>query len=160
MKHELVIYPNPVLKQVCEKVKLPLSKEDKELLDEMYQFVKDPANNAVGLSAPQFGVTKRMFVIRIKFCQEVFNVKMVNPIIMVTSYKPFYVNEGESCLSEPGENVKVSRASKIVLMGYDAIVGKNVRIPLSGFWAAVAQHELDHLNGILLHDHKEKEETK
>lgn len=157
MERKLIIYPDPILKVECEKVSLPLSQEDKELLDDMYAFVKDPNNNAVGLAAPQFGVTKRMFVARVKFCNEVFNVKMVNPAIIPVSSKKYFVPDGESCLSEPGEKVLVPRHNEIILMGYDAITNKNIRLRLRGFSAAVVQHELDHLDGILLHDHKETE---
>ena len=155
MERELVIYPNPILEKECEKVSLPLSQENKELLDDMYKFVKDPENNAVGLAAPQFGVAKRMFVARVKFCNEVFNVKMVNPVIMPISGKKYFVPDGESCLSEPGEKVLVPRYNEVILVGYNAITGKSERLRLRGFTAAVVQHELDHLNGILLHDHKE-----
>ena len=155
MERELVIYPNPILKVECEKVPLPLSEEDKELLNDMYTFVKDPSNNACGLAAPQFGVSKRMFVARVKFCNEVFNVKMVNPAIIPVSSKKYFVPDGESCLSEPGEKVLVPRYNEVILVGYNAITGKNERLRLRGFTAAVVQHELDHLNGILLHDYKE-----
>lgn len=158
MERKLIIYPDPILKVECEKVKLPLSEEDKELLNDMYTFVKDPSNNACGLAAPQFGVSKRMFVARVKFCNEVFNVKMVNPVIMPVSGKKYFVPDGESCLSEPEEGkVLVPRHNEIILMGYDAITNKNIRLRLRGFTAAVVQHELDHLDGILLHDYKETE---
>lgn len=154
-RNDLIIYPNPILKQECEKVSLPLSKQDNDLLNEMYAFVKDPENGACGLAAPQVGVCKRMFVARVKFCNEVFNVKMVNPAIIPVSSKKYFVPDGESCLSEPGEKVLVPRYNEVILVGYNAITGKNDRLRLRGFTAAVVQHEIDHLNGILLHDHKE-----
>jgi len=155
MERELRIYPDEILRAKCSEVSLPLSQEEKELLDDMYKFVKDPTNEACGLAAPQFGVSKRMFVARVKFLNEVFNVKMVNPVIMPVSGKKYFVPDGESCLSEPEEEkVLVPRYNEIILMGYDAITNKKTRLRLRGFTAAVVQHELDHLNGILLCDYK------
>ena len=46
---EVIKYPNPVLREVSEPVKLPLSKEDKELLDKMFKYVKEHQDEAVGL---------------------------------------------------------------------------------------------------------------
>ena len=154
--YKLVIYPDKVLTKKCEPVKLPLSEEDQELLDAMYNFVKDPENHAVGLAAPQFGVNKRMFVIRHKRLDgSMFNVKLVNPKIIKNTAKTYIVEDGESCLSEPGLTLKVERCKSITLIGYDAITKKNVYIPLNNYLAAVAQHEYDHLEGILLTTRKE-----
>ena len=154
MKHELVLYPAEVLKQPCKEVTLPLSQEDKDLLDEMYNYIKDPENHALGLAAPQFGVSKRMLVIRLNYSDYKLFLKLVNPRIVYQDKTPYFVLDGESCLSEPGITVNVPRAKKILLMGYDAITNKQVTLRLEKFAAAVAQHEVDHLNGILLHDYK------
>lgn len=160
MKHELVIYPNPILKKECEKVSFPLSKEDRELLDEMYDFVKDPKNEAVGLAAPQFGVSKCMFVIRHKDTNGKvdFQVKMVNPTVLpdAGARKTYCVQGGEGCLSEPGKRVAVNRYNKVMLMGYDAITNRFVKYKLTGFLAAAVQHEQDHLRGKLLVDYETK----
>lgn len=161
MKHELIIYPNPILKKECEKVKFPLSKEDRELLDEMYNFVKNPDNGAVGLAAPQFGVSKNMFVVRHKNASTGkidFQVKMVNPTVMPDfgAKRTYCVEGGEGCLSEPGKHVAVNRYNKVILMGYDAITNKFVKFKLTGFLSAVAQHEQDHLRGKLLSDYESK----
>ena len=157
MKHELVLYPAPVLKTVCEEVKLPLSKEDKDLLDEMYNYIKDPENHALGLAAPQFGVTKRMIVIRLIYTDYKLCLKLVNPRIIIQDKTPYFVKDGESCLSEPDLTVNVPRAKAILLMGYDVISNKQITLRLDKFPAAVVQHEVDHLNGILLHDYIEGE---
>ena len=158
-KYDLVIYPNEVLSKKCEDVKLPLSKEDEELLNAMYDFVKNH-ETAVGLAAPQFGVNKRMLVIRYKYPNgQVFNCKMVNPRILTQGQgrDVYVVVGGESCLSEPDLRVEVIRKKHVVLMGYDVIAGGNVYYPLHNFVAAIAQHEVDHLNGILLHNYIKEE---
>ena len=155
MKYELIEYPNPILETVCEEVKLPLSKEDENLLNQMYEYIKTHPT-AVGLAAPQFGVAKRMIVIRHKdYMGNVFNCKMVNPKIVVKGNKNYFVPEGEKCLSEPDFQIEVKRHKDILLIGYDTIKKANVTYPLSNFRAAIAQHEVDHLNGILLHTYKE-----
>lgn len=158
MSHELVKYPNEILTTKCEEVKLPLSKEDRDLLDEMYNYVKVPENAAIGLAAPQFGVAKRMFVIRIGYKDVKLYLKMVNPRIVIQDKTTYMISDGEACLSEPGLNVMVPRAKKILLMGYDAISNKNITLHLEKFAAAVVQHEFDHLEGKLLHDYQ-KENT-
>lgn len=156
MKNVLT-YPNPILNQKCEEVKLPLSKEDAELLKEMYAFVKDPANHAVGLAAPQVGVLKRMFVVFNKHADgTVLNLKMVNPRIIKNTTEVYNVPGGEGCLSEPDTQVIVNRCKVITLIGYEAISGKTIALKFKGYEAAVIQHELDHLNGKLLHDYQKE----
>lgn len=166
----ILTYPNELLNQKAQPVTMPLSAEDKKLLDEMFAFVKesqkpvkpgeklkpgDPRNNpAVGLAAPQVGVLKRMFVIRINLSNLKLLLKMVNPKIIITDKKPYFVPHGEGCLSEPDIQVMVPRAKRILLTGFDAISNKVINVTLEGYAAAVVQHEVDHLNGILLHDHQ------
>lgn len=159
MEYKLVTYPNPILEQKCEEVKLPLSSEDEELLNQMYNYLKNTPT-AVGLAAPQFGVAKRLIVIRHKDPDtgNVFCCKMVNPkIAYVGSSKPYYVPEGEGCLSEPDIKVKVKRHKEILLSGYDTITKSMKTYKLFYFRAAIAQHEVDHLNGILLHSYEKKD---
>ncbi len=169
----ILTYPNQILNQKAQEVKLPLSEEDKTLLNEMFNFVKesqkpvgeneklepgDPHNNpAVGLAAPQVGVLKRMFVVRINLSNLKLLLKMVNPKIIITDKKPYFVPHGEGCLSEPDIQVMVPRAKRILLTGFDAISNKVINVTLEGYAAAVVQHEVDHLNGVLLHDYQKEE---
>ncbi len=154
---EIIKYPNPLLETKCEQVTLPLSKEDEKILDELYETLKNTPNS-VGLAAPQIGVTKRMFVIRkVIDGKVVFNCKMVNPIIIPKGTKTYKVPGGEGCLSEPGIYVEVVRKKSVLLTGYDAIQKKKVMYMLNDFLAAVAQHELDHLNGICLQSKGDKQ---
>lgn len=157
MEHKLVVAPNPILKEKCVRVKLPLSKEDKDLINEMYAFVKDPNKNAVGLAAPQFGETKRMFVIRYSDGKgHTAAIKAVNPFIIPQGKKNFHLDNGEGCLSEPNKKVVVNRYKNIVLSYVDADSGKNVTVRLGSVLAVIAQHEMDHLNGVLLEDYESK----
>lgn len=153
--NNVLIYPNELLNEVAQSVQMPLSAEDKKLLDEMFNFVKDPANEAVGLAAPQVGVLKRMFVVRINFSNFKLSLKMVNPKVIVKDRTHYFVQGGEGCLSEPDVKVMVPRAKRIFLMGFDAVSNKMINLTLEGYAAAVVQHEYDHLEGKLLHDYQE-----
>ena len=131
-------------------VPLPLSAEDKKLLDEMYAWVRDHKDEAVGLSAVQVGIPKRMCAIRSSHDGHIFNYKLVNPKIIMRGPKSFVHHEG--CLSVLGDGVDIRRFESVTVTGYDAITNKNVLIKASGFEAAILQHELDHMDGILITD--------
>lgn len=154
---EIIKVPDPVLHEKCSQVSLPLSTEDSKTLNALYSYVKENSDKAVGLAAPQIGVSKRMFAIYYKYKiagkDVLLNLKMVNPeVIPCYKNRHYYVPGGEGCLSEPGVHVSVKRYERVILRGYDDISKKFVNINLSMFPAAIAQHEMDHLNGILLED--------
>lgn len=152
---EIIKEPNEILHQKSESVKLPLSAEDKALLDEMYSYVKVNSDIAAGLSAVQVGVLKRMCVIRTILGTTMHNYKLVNPKIVSHSSKKYYLEEG--CLSVDEEHHElVGRYDEIIVIGYDAIQNKNVTIHTSGWLSRVLQHEIDHMDGILYTDRLEK----
>ena len=145
--NNIVTVPNPILHEVSEPVKLPLSKEDKQLLDEMYAYVKDPDSGAIGLSAVQVSVLKRMCAIII----DNQRYKLVNPRIIKRSKEVTYHSEG--CLSVPQEiDEPVKRYESVSVMAYDAIQNKNIIINAYGLLARCLQHEIDHMDGILFTD--------
>ena len=149
---DILIKPNPILKQVSEPVKLPLSKEDKAILDEMYSWLKENTDKAIGLAAVQIGILKRMCVIKIK---DAGNYKLVNPKIVKHSQNCTHIPEG--CLSVKEEiNDPVKRYATVMVVGYDAITNKNVTINASGLLARCLQHEIDHMDGIEFTDRIEK----
>jgi peptide deformylase len=129
---------------MCE----PVERFDSELRDlvhEMLDLMRE--NKGIGLAAPQAGVRKRLFVCEIEgqaLC-------LVNPKLKQAKGQSEMV---EGCLSLPGVQVSVTRNNKLVLRGYD-LKGRRRRHQMSGIWARVAQHELDHLNGVLICDHGE-----
>ena len=87
---EIIKYPNSKLREISKPVKLPLSAEDRQTLDEMYAYIKDPANGAVGLSAIQIGIAKRMCAIRI-VGDKTIGYKLANPKIIRHSSKQTFV---------------------------------------------------------------------
>ena len=152
---KIITAPNPILKTKCQEVSFPLTEEDKKLLDNMFEYVKQHSKDAVGLSAPQVGVAKRMFVIyRTNSNGTVTQFKMVNPIVIpCKKQQHYYVLGGEGCLSEPNIKVSVKRYRNVLLCGFDTIRNKKIQITLTDFDAAIAQHEYDHLEGKLLEDY-------
>jgi len=147
----IIKFPDERLREVSMSVKLPLSKEDKTLLDEMYSWVKEHNDEAVGLSAIQVGVAKRMCAIRITG-DKTIGYKLVNPKVVRHSAKK--LGRPEGCLSVPEDHDEpIPRWESIIVMAFDAIQNKNIIINASGWEARVLQHEIDHMDGILYIDY-------
>lgn len=138
----LRIYPDSVLRQVCE----PVERFDRwlaDVLDEMLVLMR--ANNGIGLAGPQAGITQRLFVSEINEQ----TICLVNPVITSRTGQAEMV---EGCLSLPGIQVNVGRNQVIEVQGYDP-QGRKRKHRLQGLWARVMQHEIDHLDGVLISDH-------
>ena len=104
--------------------------------------------NGVALSAPQVGMSLRMFVIHPDVARGEIDRVVINPTWRPLSIK-FQVNEG--CISFPLLSLKKRRHSKISVT-YSTITGeKRVRV-VEGLLAQIVQHETEHLDGILLTD--------
>lgn len=145
--NEIVKYPNETLREISKEVSLPLSEEDKTLLNEMYRYVKN-SDNAVGLSAIQVGVPKRLCAIKF----EGFAYKLANPKVISHSQEKDFMPEG--CLSVDEEHKEViGRYKSIKVMGYDLITNKTVVITAVGYMARILQHEIDHMDGKLFIDY-------
>ena len=100
----------------------------------------------LGLSAPQIGVFRRVFVARIKRKVKAF----VNPKILKFSQKEITYLEG--CFSVPDLYGHVARPAGIDLEAQDK-QGKKSRGRYKGLPARIIQHEIDHLDGVLFTDH-------
>ena len=107
--------------------------------------------NGIGLAAPQVGVNLRVIVIQTivtgKLSAPVQ--EMINPVI--TSYSSEDVEIEEGCLSIPGEYLKIKRPHRIHVKFQD-LSGKYKKWNLKGLEARVVQHEIDHLDGVLMTD--------
>jgi peptide deformylase len=148
MVREIVIWPDPILKQSAA----PVDRVDddvRRLLDDMADTMY--AADGVGLAAPQIGVSKQVIVIDTSPRQpEQKLVHLVNPRIVLAEGKLLYT---EGCLSIPGEAEEVERAAKVLVRALD-YHGKPFEIAAEGDLLAVAlQHELDHLLGTVFVDH-------
>ena len=147
MIREIVIWPDPVLKQVAT----PVERVDdavRRLLDDMAETMY--AADGVGLAAPQIAELQRVIVIDTSPRQEGQKlVHLVNPEIVATEGKTTYT---EGCLSIPGEAEEVERAARVRVRALDYF-GKPFELDADGLLAIAIQHETDHLNGTLFVDH-------
>ena len=109
--------------------------------------------NGIGLAAPQVGVNLRVIVMQTivtgKLSAPVQ--EMINPVI--TSYSSEEVEIEEGCLSIPGEYLMIKRPHKIHVKFQD-LSGKYKKWRLKGLEARIVQHEIDHLNGVLMTDYE------
>ena len=139
--HEIRQVGDPVLRTRCPEVTEidgALARLANDMITTMYEAP------GVGLAANQVGVQKRMFVYDI---QDGTGPKVViNPV--VTDHRDDWVYE-EGCLSVPGLSWEIIRPKQVHLRGLD-LDGNQVDIEADEILARCFQHELDHLDGVLL----------
>lgn len=134
---------NPILRRKAAKVP-EVTKALKKLIKDMYETVK--AEEGAGLAAPQVGQS-------LQLCLATMEGKMtvlINPAIVWRSNETQMEEEG--CLSLPDIQVAVTRPESITVKYMDEKGAAQER-KCSGFTARAVQHELDHLNGVLLVDY-------
>jgi peptide deformylase len=142
---EVLKFPHPVLRKKCEKVETvddEIKKIARDMAETMY------AENGIGLAAPQVGISKRIFVVDVD--EELLTV--INPEISVSGEKE---KMEEGCLCLPKVTVEIERLSRVHMEGID-IQGNKVTIDAEELLARAFQHEVDHLNGMLIIDHLSK----
>jgi peptide deformylase len=137
-------YPDPVLRMEAKPVE-EFDDELRRLVERMRGLMVEA--NGVGLAATQVGILRRLFVLSRGEEDEVLAV--VNPEIVRRSDETEVDDEG--CLSLQGVAIPVERAVSVRLEGVDER-GEAVAFELEGFPARTAQHELDHLDGVLILD--------
>jgi peptide deformylase len=109
----------------------------------------------VGLAAPQLGISQRVFVYRVG--REAPLVALVNPELEWASHDEETLEEG--CLSIPGVNVDIDRPIHVRVRARDE-EGEERLVEASGLEARVIQHEIDHLDGVLVLDRTSKEQRR
>lgn len=144
---EIKTYPDKVLREPAVLVN-NISEEIQQLIDDMIDTMY--AAPGIGLAAPQVGVSKRVIVIDIRHKEEIKIpvLAMINPEIVLSEGD---LNSEEGCLSIPGYTANVKRAENVTVQGLNR-KGKAIKIECSDLLAISLQHEIDHLNGILLID--------
>jgi peptide deformylase len=143
------VFGDPVLKTVASEVSDidgKLVTLAGEMLDAMY------AAPGVGLAAPQVGIQKKLFVFDLGDDPHT----IVNPVIKESRGEWVY---DEGCLSIPQLYVEIVRPKEILLAGRD-LDGNEIEIEADELMARVFQHELDHLNGVLMFDRLEGEQRR
>lgn len=163
-----IIFPNmailkiarmghPVLSRVAEPVEDPMAPEVRALVASMVETMIDA--NGAGLAAPQVYVPKRVVIFQAPperapkdideaeaFDHTVALTVLINPEIEILTTE---MEQGwEGCLSVPGLRGLVPRYTDIVYRGY-GLDGQPIERRARGFHARVAQHECDHLDGVL-----------
>ena len=139
--YKIRLFGDPVLRRVAEEItdidgKLALLAKD--MLETMY------AEPGMGLAAPQVGVQRRFFVYDVGEGPQ----ELVNPVIVESRGEWVYE---EGCLSVPGLSWDIARPKEIHITGYN-LEGNEVSIEADELTARLFQHEIDHLDGVLLLD--------
>ena len=138
---DVLTFPNSVLRKKCEKII--------EIDDEIITIARDMAetmyaSGGIGLAAPQVGIPKNLIVLDIGDGL----ITLINPEVTLV--------EGESkleegCLCLPKISVEVERNDNVQVKGID-LTGKPVSFDADDLLSRVFQHEIDHLNGMLIID--------
>ncbi len=103
----------------------------------------------VGLAAPQVGESLKLATVDISIGENPEELLiLINPVIVEADGGEL---DDEGCLSVPGYTLPIKRHNRLLLQ-FHTLEGKEVRQEFSGFKARVIQHEVDHLNGILILD--------
>ena len=145
-------WPDPVLKQRAQEVE-SFDEDLQRLVERMGRLMMDA--NGVGLAANQAGILRRVFVFRRG--EEMEPVAAVNPHIAESGRQ--LETDDEGCLSLQGVLIPVERPATVVLEAQD-VTGAPLRLELEGLDARVVQHELDHLDGVLIIDRTDDENRK
>jgi peptide deformylase len=140
---KLRIYPDPILQERAKKVKN--FSNIHHLVEKMLKAMVD--EEGLGLAANQIGVASQVLVGRSD--EEKSQIILVNPIIVNAKGEDVM---GEGCLSVPEVTVEIPRAEVLVVRGFDAD-GKEIEYKVKGLTARMIQHEIDHLNGVLILDY-------
>jgi peptide deformylase len=135
-------WPDPVLKMRAGEVEV-FDDDLRRLTERMASLMEDA--NGVGLAATQAGVVRRVFVFRREEQEDV--VAAVNPRIVDPSEERETDDEG--CLSLQRVLVPVERHVSLTLEAQD-VTGAPLRLQLTGLDSRVVQHEVDHLDGVLI----------
>lgn len=143
---EILKYPHPALKKRCKEVDR-IDGEVKKLIEDMTETMYQA--NGVGLAACQVGVPRRIIVVDVSpiDSQQSF-FAMINPEVITEEGE---IDHEEGCLSVPDCFEKLRRREKIRVRGISP-EGKEMEVAGEGILAIALQHEIDHINGILILD--------
>lgn len=145
---EILVVPNPVLKQVSQPVER-VDDDLRALMDDMLETMY--AAPGIGLAAIQIGVPKQVIVMDLAGPDEEKQPRyFVNPQILESSQDTQPYEEG--CLSVPEIYDEVERPAKVKLK-YLNYHGEEVIEEAEGLFAVCIQHEMDHLKGVLFIDY-------
>jgi len=149
---KVVKFGDPVLKSKASPV-AEFGPELRAEVDRMIAIMRD--GMGVGLAATQLGILRRMLVFQA--APDAEPAGLVNPTVEWLSEEVVLAEEG--CLSLPRVAMDVERPLHVRVGGYD-VEGERLTIEASGLEARVLQHEIDHLDGVLILDRAPREQRK
>jgi peptide deformylase len=150
MTLDIRMFGDPVLKTRASPVE-SFDGSLSNLAEDMLATMRE--HEGVGLAANQVGRLKRILVAALEEGEFV----LVNPVVEEAAETT--EKELEGCLSIPGIQVEVERPTAITVSGQDAS-GSPLKIEASGLLARILQHEIDHLDGVLILDRTDRESRK
>jgi len=143
---EILKYPHPILKKRSEVVS-QINEEVKKLIQDMRETMYQAGG--VGLAACQVGVPRRVIVLDVSPLDPQHSFfALINPEIISEEGE---IDHEEGCLSVPDCLEKVKRREKVCVRGLSP-EGRNIEIKGNGILAIALQHEIDHINGVLILD--------
>jgi peptide deformylase len=144
-KLELVLFPDPILITRVEEPYAAFGEEAHDLAQAMVSVMEE--HHGKGLAAPQVAVSARVFIMRPS--RGVLPLACFNPFI---DKSEGFAAMPEGCLSLPGVRVGLIPRARSVRLTYQDAEGGSHEVFLEGWDAVCAQHELDHLDGVLMWD--------
>lgn len=150
MSYSIRTYGDPVLKTAAARVE-NVDGRIIRLVDDMFDTLVD-SGNGLALAAPQIGVQKQVVVWDI----DDEPLAIVNPEIVESDGEWVY---DEGCLSIPGLYVEMLRPKTVLVRGLN-LEGEFIEIEADELEARMFQHEIDHLNGVLMFDRLEGDQRK
>ncbi len=136
---DLITIPNPVLTQECEKI-TTFDDNLKQFVNDMFETMYQ--HQGIGLAAPQVGILERLCI-----CEyDNDTLILINPEIIEKGEE---ILSEEACLSIPDTLVEVSRFKTIKIKA-QTVEGIEFMVDATGMMAIIIQHEMDHLNGVLI----------
>src|SRR3954465_13207850 len=150
MAYQIRTYGDPVLKSKAAEVS-DINGKIARLVDDMFDTLYE-SDSGIALAAPQIGVQKQIFVWDVDDQQ----MAIINPQIVESTGEWVY---DEGCLSIPGLYVEILRPNQVLGRGW-TIDGDEVEIEAEELLGRMFQHEIDHLNGVLMFDRLEGDQRK
>ena len=147
MHNSIRVFPDPFLKDRVPEIE-NIPPNINEITAKMLKIMEEA--DGIGLAANQIGYSLRLFIAQLP--EQTQPLIVINPLIIEVDGED-HMEEG--CLSVPGVSIEIPRPTRVFLKGINPY-GKEVEYELEGLLARVVQHEIDHLNGVLIVDYLSK----
>jgi len=150
MSYQIRTFGDPVLASQAAAV-TDIDGKIVRIVEEMFDTLYD-SDSGIGLAAPQVGIQRQIFV----WDMDDEPMVILNPTITESDGEWVY---DEGCLSNPGLYVEMTRPKTVLMKGID-MNGNEISLEADELEARLFQHELDHLNGVLMFDRMQPEQRK